>query len=184
MNVLDLDALATLDLGLDDEGREIVGLVRSFAERDLAPVAQQLEHDNIYPHDQVATARELGLFGLTIPTDHGGTATGHKVLACVFEEISRAIASGSSSWQTAMPPPRRRSHHHSALTPVKFSCTSIVALSARNWLRYSGMAPYYNRNRSPAAETASLPAREKGAFYNAEGLRGVPGGARKRERCC
>lgn len=60
MNVLELDALATLDLGLDDEGGEIVSLVRSFAARDLAPVAQHLEHDNTYPHDQVATARELG----------------------------------------------------------------------------------------------------------------------------
>jgi alkylation response protein AidB-like acyl-CoA dehydrogenase len=89
VNVLDLNALATLDLGLGDDEREIIRLVRSFAERDLAPVAQQLEHENAYPHELVATARELGLFSLTIPIDHGGTGAGHKVLACVFEEISR-----------------------------------------------------------------------------------------------
>src|SRR5215203_3912583 len=48
-----------------------------------------------------------------------------------------------------MPPPRRRSHHHGALTPVKFSCTSAVALSARSWLRYLGMGDLYQSHAYP-----------------------------------
>src|ERR671912_558850 len=67
----------------------------------------------------------------------------------VFAEISWLAASGSNSWQTSMPPPRRRSHHHGAFTPVKLSCTSAVALSARSWLRYSGIGTLYQPHARP-----------------------------------
>ncbi len=89
MNTLDLDELAQLDLRLSAEERAIVELVRKFAQKDIAPVAQRYEHDNIYPHELVEKARELGLFGLLIPQEYSGVDVSHKVLALVFEEISR-----------------------------------------------------------------------------------------------
>src|SRR4028119_1132701 len=61
----------------------------------------------------------------------------------VPSERSRAIRCGSSSWQTSIPPPMRRSHHHSAQTPVKFSRTRSVALSASSSLSFSATARLY-----------------------------------------
>jgi len=89
VNTLDLGELARLDLSLSEEERATVELVRKFAQKDIASVAQRYEHDNVYPHELVDKARALGLFGLLIPQMYGGADTSHKALALVFEEIAR-----------------------------------------------------------------------------------------------
>ena len=40
-------------LEMSTEQREIVGMVRDFVEREIIPVAHQLEHDDVYPDDIV-----------------------------------------------------------------------------------------------------------------------------------
>jgi alkylation response protein AidB-like acyl-CoA dehydrogenase len=69
--------------------REIVAAVRRFVERDVIPNASALEHRDEYPHAMVATMRELGLFGATIPTDFGGLGLSFLTYARVMEELSR-----------------------------------------------------------------------------------------------
>lgn len=69
--------------------RDIVEAVRRFAERDVMPVASELEHRDEYPHALVATMRELGLFGATIPTEHGGLGLSFTTYARIMEELSR-----------------------------------------------------------------------------------------------
>src|SRR5487761_1100931 len=51
---------------------DVIEAVRRFVDRDVIPVASDLEHRDEYPHQLVATMRELGLFGATIPVEHGG----------------------------------------------------------------------------------------------------------------
>jgi alkylation response protein AidB-like acyl-CoA dehydrogenase len=69
--------------------REIVAAVRCFVERDVIPNASALEHRDEYPHAMVATMRELGLFGATIPADFGGLGLSFTTYARVMEELSR-----------------------------------------------------------------------------------------------
>ena len=69
--------------------REIVAAVRRFVERDVIPNASALEHRDEYPHAMVATMRELGLFGATIPADFGGLGLSFLTYARVMEELSR-----------------------------------------------------------------------------------------------
>src|SRR5271154_3628626 len=69
--------------------REIVAAVRRFVERDVIPNASALEHRDEYPHAMVATMRELGLFGATIPSDFGGLGLSFTTYARVMEELSR-----------------------------------------------------------------------------------------------
>jgi alkylation response protein AidB-like acyl-CoA dehydrogenase len=69
--------------------REIVAAVRRFVEREVIPNASTLEHRDEYPHAMVATMRELGLFGATIPTDFGGLGLSFLTYARVMEELSR-----------------------------------------------------------------------------------------------
>ena len=68
---------------------QIVSLVRDFVRRDVAPVAAQYDHDDIYPAELVDTMREMGLFGITIPEEYGGLGLDHATLAVIFEELSR-----------------------------------------------------------------------------------------------
>ncbi|HEY6394829.1 MAG TPA: acyl-CoA dehydrogenase family protein [Candidatus Binataceae bacterium] len=68
---------------------DVVDAVRRFVERDVIPAASELEHRDEYPHQLVATMRELGLFGATIPIEHGGLGLSFQSYARVMEELSR-----------------------------------------------------------------------------------------------
>ncbi|MEV4257854.1 acyl-CoA dehydrogenase family protein [Spirillospora sp. NPDC049652] len=81
--------------GLTGEQREIVATVRRFVDREILPVATELEHADAYPEDIVAGMRELGLFGLTIPQEHGGLGESLLTYALVVEELSRGWMSVS-----------------------------------------------------------------------------------------
>ncbi len=77
-------------MGAGNSERElIVSTVRKFVEKEVIPVASGLEHRNEYPHDLVRQMKELGLFGLNIPEQHGGADVDTTTFAMVFEEIAR-----------------------------------------------------------------------------------------------
>ena len=76
--------------GLTDEQREIVELVRQFTNEQIIPVASQLEHDDVFPDDIVEGLKELGIFGFTIPEEHGGLGLDYWFSVAKAEEIGRA----------------------------------------------------------------------------------------------
>ncbi len=67
----------------------IVGTVRKFVEREVMPVASEMERRDEYPHELVQRMKEMGLFGLNIPEKYGGAEVDNTTFAMVFEEISR-----------------------------------------------------------------------------------------------
>ncbi len=71
------------------EQREIVGMVREFVEKEILPVAHDLEHDDAYPDEIVRRMKELGFFGFAIPEEYGGAGLDYSTYAMVCEEISR-----------------------------------------------------------------------------------------------
>jgi len=73
----------------NDERELIVSTVRKFVEKEVIPVASELEHRNEYPHELVRQMKEMGLFGLNIPEEYGGADVDTTTFAMVFEEISR-----------------------------------------------------------------------------------------------
>jgi len=75
-----------MDQNLD---HEIVDAVRRFVDRDVIPVATELEHNDEYPHALVARMKELGLFGATIPQAHGGLGLSFITYARIMSELSR-----------------------------------------------------------------------------------------------
>jgi alkylation response protein AidB-like acyl-CoA dehydrogenase len=74
---------------LAEEQRLVLNTIREFVERDVMPVASQLEHRGEYPHALVETMKELGLFGLNIPEEYGGNPVDYTTFAAIFEELSR-----------------------------------------------------------------------------------------------
>jgi alkylation response protein AidB-like acyl-CoA dehydrogenase len=68
---------------------DVIEAVRRFVDRDVIPAASELEHADEYPHALVATMRELGLFGATIPVEHGGLGLSFVSYARLMAELSR-----------------------------------------------------------------------------------------------
>ena len=68
---------------------DVIEAVRRFVDRDVIPAASDLEHADEYPHALVATMRELGLFGATIPAEYGGLGLSFASYARLMAELSR-----------------------------------------------------------------------------------------------
>ena len=58
---------------LDPDERDIVAVVHDWVEDSVRPVARDLEHDNAYPGELIEAMKQLGVFGLAIPQDYGGS---------------------------------------------------------------------------------------------------------------
>jgi len=69
--------------------QDVIEAVRRFVDRDVIPAASELEHADEYPHALVATMRELGLFGATIPVEYGGLGLSFASYARLMAELSR-----------------------------------------------------------------------------------------------
>ena len=74
---------------------QITTLVRDFVRREVEPIAQQYDNEDIYPQQLIEPMREMGLFGITIPEEYGGLGLDHTTFATIFEELSRGWMSVS-----------------------------------------------------------------------------------------
>lgn len=74
---------------LNDEDQLVLATVRRFLEREVQPVASELEHRNEYPADLVERLKTIGLFGANVPEMYGGQDLSYTVYAMIFEEIAR-----------------------------------------------------------------------------------------------
>lgn len=75
--------------GLNDIQKEILAAVRDFVNKEIIPVANELEHADEYPQAIVDGLKELGVFGLMIPEEYGGLGESLLTYALVVEEIAR-----------------------------------------------------------------------------------------------
>jgi alkylation response protein AidB-like acyl-CoA dehydrogenase len=81
--------------GLTDDQTEILKAVREFVEREILPVATELEHEDEYPTRIVEGLKELGVFGLMIPEEYDGLGESLLTYALAVEEIARGWMSVS-----------------------------------------------------------------------------------------
>ncbi|GIR69134.1 MAG: isovaleryl-CoA dehydrogenase [Halieaceae bacterium] len=81
---------------------EEIGLLREtvhqFATTEIAPRAADIDRDNDFPRDLWTKMGDLGLLGITIPEQYGGSGMGYLAHAIAMEEISRASASVGLSY--------------------------------------------------------------------------------------
>ncbi|HTL87139.1 MAG TPA: acyl-CoA dehydrogenase family protein, partial [Acidimicrobiia bacterium] len=67
---------------------ELIDTVRRFIAREVIPVATEMEHADAYPARIVEQMKELGLFGVTIPTEYGGLGLDLLTYIGVVEELA------------------------------------------------------------------------------------------------
>ncbi|QKW53061.1 acyl-CoA dehydrogenase family protein [Streptomyces buecherae] len=81
--------------GLNEIQRDILTTVRDFVDKEILPVATELEHRDEYPSQIVEGLKELGVFGLMIPEEYGGLGESLLTYALCVEEIARGWMSVS-----------------------------------------------------------------------------------------
>jgi len=82
-----------MKLELNDAQRAVQELARDFAAKEVAPVARELDRAATWPEALVRKLGELGLMGVAIPEDKGGTGADNVSYALAIEEVSAACAS-------------------------------------------------------------------------------------------
>jgi len=80
-------------LDLTPEQEDFRKVVRDFAEREIAPYAEEWDRTHTFPVDTVLAMGELGLFGLPFPTEYGGAGADFTTLCLAIEELARVDSS-------------------------------------------------------------------------------------------
>jgi len=82
-----------MKLELNEQQKMIQKMVREFSEKEVAPIAAELDEKGEYPTKTLEKMAKLGLLGIIIPTEYGGAGLDTVSYATVIEEISRKCAS-------------------------------------------------------------------------------------------
>jgi len=82
-----------MKLALSENQKMIRDMVKEFAEREIAPVAADLDKNEEYPMEILKKMAQLGLLGIIIPQEYGGANADTISYALVIEEISKKCAS-------------------------------------------------------------------------------------------
>ncbi|WP_252275412.1 isovaleryl-CoA dehydrogenase [Pseudomonas subflava] len=88
----------TLNFGLGETIDMLRDSVHQFAQAELAPRAAQIDRDNEFPMDMWRKFGDMGLLGMTVEEEYGGTHMGYLAHVVAMEEISRASASVGLSY--------------------------------------------------------------------------------------
>ncbi|WP_127558690.1 isovaleryl-CoA dehydrogenase [Saccharospirillum alexandrii] len=93
-----MNTYPALNFGLGETLDMLRDTVRDFAQKEIAPRAAEIDHDNLFPADLWQKFGDLGLLGITVDEELGGTGMGYLAHMVAMEEISRASASVGLSY--------------------------------------------------------------------------------------
>ena len=82
-----------MDLNLTEEHKMIRKMVRQFAEKEVAPIAAEMDEKAEVPFENIKKMGELGLMGLTVSEEYGGAGMDTVSYCIATEELSKACAS-------------------------------------------------------------------------------------------
>ncbi|NBM14208.1 acyl-CoA dehydrogenase family protein [Streptomyces sp. GC420] len=80
--------MSTLDILSEDE-QLIVRTVHDFVDKEVKPVVREMEHADVYPEALIEQMKQLGVFGLAVPGEYGGTRVSTPCYVLITEELAR-----------------------------------------------------------------------------------------------
>jgi isovaleryl-CoA dehydrogenase len=83
----------TLDFDLGETAEAIRETVKTFTDAEIAPLAAEIDRTDVFPRDLWPKLGELGLLGITVEEEYGGSGLGYLEHCIAMEEISRGSAS-------------------------------------------------------------------------------------------
>lgn len=89
---------AMLDHGLGEDLELLRDLVYRFAQAEIAPRAADIDAENAFPEDLWQKMGDIGILGITVTEQYGGSSMGYLAHAIAMEEVSRASASVGLSY--------------------------------------------------------------------------------------
>ena len=84
-----------MDFSFTEDQKMLRTMVRDFAEKELEPIAAEIDEEARFPVESIRKAAGIGLMGTGYPEDDGGSGGGAIEQAIVFEEIARICAATS-----------------------------------------------------------------------------------------
>ncbi len=84
-----------MDFELTEEQKLVQQMVRDFANNEIIPQGKALEDQHKFPKELLKKIAKLGILGMTVPTEFGGTQTDELSFILALEEIGRALSSFS-----------------------------------------------------------------------------------------
>ncbi|MCR9278708.1 MAG: isovaleryl-CoA dehydrogenase [Pseudomonadaceae bacterium] len=87
-----------LDHGLGEDINMLRDVVYKFAQAEIAPRASEIDRDNNFPADLWRKMGELGILGITVSEEYGGSNMGYLAHVVAMEEVSRASAAVGLSY--------------------------------------------------------------------------------------
>ena len=78
-----------MDFQFSEEQRDFQRTLRDFVDKEIKPVASEMEKSGEYPTEIVEKLKAMGLFGMTVPEEYGGLDLDPVSFAIVFEELAR-----------------------------------------------------------------------------------------------
>jgi butyryl-CoA dehydrogenase len=85
-----------MNFDLTQEQMMIRDMVREFAEKEVKPIAAEIDRDQKFPTETVAQMAKLGLLGISIPEEYGGSGGDVVSYALACEELARVCAAHSA----------------------------------------------------------------------------------------
>jgi alkylation response protein AidB-like acyl-CoA dehydrogenase len=82
-----------VDFRLTPEQEMIRDMVRDFTEKHIKPVAAQLDEQKAFPYENLKRLAQLGLMGMNVPAQYGGSEVGVVAYSLAITEIAKACAS-------------------------------------------------------------------------------------------
>ncbi len=90
--------VSSLNFGLDETTEMLREQVQQFAAREIQPIAANVDRDNLFPAHLWRKFGDMGLLGITVPEQWGGSNMGYLAHVIAMEEVSRASASVGLSY--------------------------------------------------------------------------------------
>jgi alkylation response protein AidB-like acyl-CoA dehydrogenase len=78
-----------MSAGLTDEESMLVETVRAFVDKEVKPTVREVEHANAYPEAWIEQMKRIGVYGLAIPEEYGGSPVSMPCYVLVTQELAR-----------------------------------------------------------------------------------------------